>query len=304
MAAPDRLQGIFAPVVTPFGPDLSPDAERLEGHGRRLLAEGVGLAPFGTNSEGNSLSVGEKTELLERLAEAGLEPGRMMPGTGTCALTDTVRLTRHAVALGCAGVLLLPPFYYKAVNDDGLFASVAEVIERIGSDALRIYLYHIPPVAQVGFSCELVERLVRAYPGTVAGIKDSSGDWSHTRALLERGFEDFSVFSGSESFLLRNLRAGGAGSISATANVNPAPMVRLCREWRSPEADALQGELDAVRAVFQRYPMIAALKTTLAALTGDAHWERLRPPLTALGEEQRAQLLRELQDVGFAIPAP
>ncbi|MGH7128763.1 MAG: dihydrodipicolinate synthase family protein, partial [Planctomycetaceae bacterium] len=227
MPANDRFRGILAPVVTPFDEDLAPDAERLAARCRSLAAEGVGLAVFGTNSEGNSLAVGEKIDLLDRLVEAGIDPRHLMPGTGACALPDTVRLTRHAVRLGCGGVLVLPPFYYKAVDDDGLFRSYAEVVERVGNADLRIYLYHIPPVSQVGISIELAERLVRGYPQVLAGIKDSSGDWNHTRAFLERGWDDFRVFSGSETFLLQNLRAGGAGCISATANVNPAAIVEL-----------------------------------------------------------------------------
>ncbi|HEX7060496.1 MAG TPA: dihydrodipicolinate synthase family protein [Woeseiaceae bacterium] len=302
MTAVERFAGVLAPVVTPFGPDLAPAAGRLLGHCRRLLGEGVGLAPFGTNSEGNSLSVEEKIELLDRLAEGGIDPRRLMPGTGACALTDSVRLTRHAVARGCGGVLVLPPFYYKNVDDDGLFASIAELIERVGSDALRMYLYHIPPVAQVGFSLELVERLVRTYPAVVAGIKDSSGDWSHTQALIERGFDDFRVFCGSETFLLRTLRAGGAGCISATANVNGAAIVELYREWRSPRADALQSALDEVRAAYQRHPMIPALKAAVAAFTGDPEWRRVRPPLTPLDDAHRSALLDDLQRLGFKIP--
>ncbi len=304
MTAPARFAGVFAPVVTPFGPDLAPDAGRWLGHCRRLLAEGAGLAPFGTNSEGNSLSTEEKIELLDRLADGGIDPRQLMPGSGACALTDTVRLTRHAVARGCGGVLLLPPFYYKNVDDDGLFASVAETIERVGSDALRIYLYHIPPVAQVGFSPGLVERLVRAYPAVIAGIKDSSGDWSHTQALLERGFDDFRVFCGSETFLLRTLRAGGAGCISATANVNAAAIVELYREWRSPYADALQAALDEVRAACQRHPMIPALKAAVAAFTADPEWRRVRPPLTPLADAHTSALLHDLQRLGFKFPSP
>lgn len=301
MPVPERFHGILAPVVTPFGRDLAPDPERLVRHCRWLLARGVGLAVFGTNSEGNSLSVEEKIDLLSRLVDAGLDPGRMLPGTGCCALTDTVRLTRHAVSLGCGGVLMLPPFYYKDVGDDGLFASYAEVIERVGDAALRIYLYHIPPVAQVGLSLGLVARLVEAYPAIVAGIKDSSGDWDNTHALLERGWNDFRVFSGSEAFLLRNLEAGGAGAISATANVNPSALVRLYREWPSPRAGALQDELNEVRAILQRYPMIAALKATVAAFTADPEWERLRPPLQPLPPRQQANLVRALRDRGFAM---
>lgn len=296
-----RFSGILAPVVTPFRTDLAPDAERLVGQCRWLLANEVGLAVFGTNSEGNSLAVEEKVELLDRLVEAGIDAARMMPGTGCCALTDTVRLTRHAVALGCGGVLMLPPFYYKNVPDDGIFRSYAEVIERVGSDALRVYLYHIPPVSGVGLSVDLVGRLVEAYPANIVGIKDSSGDWDNTRALLDRGWDDFAVFAGSEAFLLRTLRAGGAGVISATANINPAAMRRLSREWRSPKAEALQQALNNVRDTLQRYPMIAALKAVIGGFREDPEWERVRPPLLPLPREQKAQLLAGLQEIGFEL---
>ncbi len=228
------LRGVLSPVVTPFTSDLRPDAARLARHCRWLLASDVGLAVFGTNSEGNSLTVAEKLALLEALVEAGIPAARMMPGTGTCALPDTVELTRRAVALGCGGVLMLPPFYYKDVSDDGLFASYAEVIERVGDARLRVYLYHIPQVSRVPIGLALIDRLLQRYPGTVAGIKDSSGDWNNTQAMLER-FQPrgFDVFSGSETFLLATLRAGGAGCISATANVNPAAIAQLNREWQA-----------------------------------------------------------------------
>ena len=169
---PNRLSGVLAPVVTPFKRDLSPDAARYVGHCKWLLANGCrGLAVFGTNSEANSLSVDERMTLLETLVQGGVPAEKLMPGTGTCALTDSVRLTAHAVSLGCAGVLMLPPFYYKGVSDDGLFRSFAEVIERVADSRLRLYLYHIPPVSQVPITLALIERLLARYPGTVAGVR-------------------------------------------------------------------------------------------------------------------------------------
>jgi 4-hydroxy-tetrahydrodipicolinate synthase len=297
------LRGVFAPVVTPFDAQLAPDAVRLEKHARWLLDQGVGLAVFGTNSEANSMSVGERIALLEALVAAGLPPSRMMPGTGCCALTDTVTLTRRAVELGCAGVLMLPPFYYKGVSDDGLYASYAEIIERVGDARLRVYLYHIPPVSQVPISLALIERLLTAYPQAVAGIKDSSGDWNNTQAMLER-FQPrgFNVFAGSETFLLATLRGGGAGCISATANVNPAAIARLHRIWRQDDADAQQAGLDAVRAAFQKFPMIPALKAAIAHFAGDASWATVRPPLMILGADQRTALIAALNGAGFSMP--
>lgn len=302
MSVPTRFSGILSPVVTPFNRDLRPDPERLIDHCRWLLSKKVGLAVFGTNSEGNSLSVDEKLALLDALVDAGIEPGRLMPGTGCCALPDTVDLTRYATELGCGGVLMLPPFYYKNVSDDGLFGSYSEVIERVGSSRLRIYLYHIPPVAQVGVSVDLVERLVRRYPETVVGIKDSSGDWNNTQALIDRKWDDFRVFAGSETFLLQTMRAGGAGCISATANINPAAIHQLYAGWQSAAADSLQQGLDDFRQLMQRYPMIPALKAVIARYTRDAEWGIVRPPLVELASDQYQNLVAMLENRGFSMP--
>jgi len=298
-----RVRGVLAPVVTPFDARLRPDTGRLARHCRWLVDQDVGLAVFGTNSEANSLSVSEKVALLEALVKSGLPAERMMPGTGTCAFPDTVELTRAAMRLGCAGVLMLPPFYYKGVSDEGLFRSYAQVIERVAEPRLRIYLYHIPPVSQVPISLELVERLVQAFPGTIAGIKDSSGDWSNTQAMLER-FQPrgFDVFAGSERFLLATLRAGGAGCITAVANVNPAAIARLARDWRAGDAERQQAALDAIRAAFQQFPMIPALKAAIAHYADDPDWAAVRPPLVELDEAQRRTLDQALANLGFAMP--
>lgn len=303
MVVPERISGVLSPVVTPFKDDLSPDPHRLVQHCRWLLSQNVGLAPFGTTSEGNSLSVEEKMSLLDGLIDAGIDTARLMPGTGHCALADTVKLTNYAVKLGCAGTLMLPPFYYKDVSDDGLYASFAEVIDRVGSSELRIYLYHIPPIAQVGISPPLVERLAKTFPETVVGIKDSSGDWNNTNAFLQLDLDDFRVFAGSESFLLQNMRAGGAGCISATANVNPAAINQLYADWQSNVADDMQQGLDKVREIIEKFPMIPALKATIAEFSDDPQWAIVRPPLVALSDDQRSELLKDLHQTAFELPS-
>ena len=298
-----RITGVLSPVVTPFKADLTPDADRFIRQCRWLLSQNVGLAVFGTNSEANSLSTDEKIELLDRLVGAGLDPARMMPGTGCCAVTDSVRLTAHAVKLGCGGALMLPPFYYKGVSDDGLFRNFAEIIERVGDAALRIYLYHIPPVSQVPITLPLIERLLKAYPRTVAGAKDSSGDWNNTKAMLDSfASSGFDVFPGAETFLLAGMRHGGAGCISATANVNPAEIARLYDDWRGPQADEQQKRLDEIRATVAQYPMIPALKATVAHWSGIPEWATVRPPLVALTTEQAASLVADLKGRGFDMP--
>jgi 4-hydroxy-tetrahydrodipicolinate synthase len=301
---PKRLKGVIAPAVTPFRADLAPDDERFQRHCNWLLANGCsGLAVFGTNSEANSLSADERMMLLEGLVQYGIAPSRLMPGTGCCALSDTVRLTVHAVATGCAGVLMLPPFYYKDVTEEGLYRSFAEVIERVGDARLRAYLYHIPPVSHVGVPLSLIERLLKRYPRTVAGIKDSSGDWNNTQALLSAfGDSGFDVFAGSEAFLLRNMRSGGAGCITATGNVNAAAIDRLYRGWQGANAQSLQADVSATRAVFARYSMIAALKAAIAHFSEDTGWSVVRPPLQELTPSETQSLVQELQARGFSMP--
>ncbi len=298
-----RMRGVLSPVVTPFDRELRPDGARLAKHCRWLLEQGVGLAVFGTNSEANSMSVAEKIALLDTLVAAGIPPARMMPGTGGCAFPDTVELTRHAVQLGCAGVLMLPPFYYKGVSDEGLFRTFAEVIERVGDSRLRIYLYNIPPVSQVTITVSLIERLLDRYPTIVAGAKDSSGEWNNTKAYIEnfaaRGFD---VFPGAETFLLQGLRSGAVGCISATANVNPGEIARLFSTWQSSDADSQQARLNEIRGIFAKYPMIPALKAAIAHYGGDASWIIVRPPLVELTKEQTTSLIGELDCAGFTMP--
>ena len=301
MSGPEIMSGVLAPVVTPFKDDLSPDAERLVRQCRWLLSQNCGLAVFGTNSEANSLSVEEKIDLLDALVDAGLDTSRMMPGTGACAIPDTVRLTAHAVKRGCGGVLMLPPFYYKGVSDEGLFRAFSEVIQRVGDPRLKIYLYHIPPVAQVPLPLSLIERLITAYPETVVGIKDSSGDWDNMAAMLER-FPGFAMFAGNETVLVKAMAKGGVGCISATANINAGKIADLALNWQAPDAEARQAEVNDLRLMMQTFPMIPALKAVVAHYGGDPAWGRVRPPLVELDDTQNETMLAELAQRDFAMP--
>ena len=317
-----RISGVLAPVVTPFKQDLSPDPERLVAHCNWLLSQNCGLAPFGTTSEANSLSMDERAMLLDDLVAAGVDPSRLMPGTGCCSIAETVKLTAQAVKHGCAGVLMLPPFYYKGVSEEGLYRYFNEVVQRVGDARLKIYLYHIPPVAMVGITPGLVERLLAAYPNAIAGMKDSSGDWNNTKTFLDAfnvralhgesstgravstagAARTFDVFVGSESFLLANMRNGGAGTISATANVNPAAIHKLYTEYTNADADDLQAKLNVVRDLFGRYPMIAALKQAIAIHTSDPAWAKVRPPLVELTTEKAKTFAAELKAISFTMP--
>jgi 4-hydroxy-tetrahydrodipicolinate synthase len=290
------FSGVIAPLVTPFDEDGEPDADRFVEHGEWLLENGcTALAPFGTTSEANSLGLDERMELLEDLVDAGLDAAKLMPGTGACSVTDAAILTQHAVELGCGGVLMLPPFYYKSPSEDGLFRFFADVIDEIDEDHLRIYLYHIPPVAQVGFSLPLIGRLIREFPETIVGMKDSSGDWSNMKAVLE-AYPDFELFPGAELFMLDGLRNGAVGVISATANVGARAMRELYENWQGPAADGLQADISALRKTIQSFPMIPTLKALIAHYRGDPGWAEVRPPLVPLSKAEADRAVRMLAD--------
>jgi 4-hydroxy-tetrahydrodipicolinate synthase len=299
-----RIRGVLSPVLTPFRADLSPDKERFVAHCQWLLSQNCGLAVFGTTSEANSLAAEERSTLLDELVAGGVDTSRVVVGTGCCSITETARLTSQAVKHGCAGVLMLPPFYYKGVSEEGLYRYFSEVVQRVGDPRLRIYLYHIPPVAMVGLTVGLVERLLNSYPDAIAGMKDSSGDWNNTRLYLDAfATSGFDVFVGSESFLLANMRNGGAGTISATANVNPAAIHKLYAEWKNADADEQQAKLNVVRDAFgKKYPLISALKQAIAIYASDPEWAQVRPPLVELTAEQAKTLTTELRAISFTMP--
>jgi 4-hydroxy-tetrahydrodipicolinate synthase len=292
--------GVLVPAITPFDARLEADAPLFLKVCRWLLAQGAnGLAVFGTTSEANSMSLSERKRLLEGLIEGGIDPSLLLPGTGQAALPDTVELTRHAVSLGCGGVLMLPPFYYKPVSVDGLFAFYAEVIERVGSSDLGLWLYHIPQMTGVGIPHDLIERLIARYPQTVLGIKDSSGDWANTEVMLKR-FPGFRIFPSSEGVLLKALRLGAAGCITASGNINAAAIRRLIDNWTSSEAEDLQRPVAEVRNIFSAYPLIPAAKAVLSTILAEPGLGTLRPPLTPLTDQQTSELLARLKDAGHA----
>lgn len=273
---------VFVPAITPFAADGSVDQARFVANARSLLAAGAhGLAPFGTTSEANSMSVGERTEALDALIAAGVAADALIPGTGCCAAADTITLSAHAVRLGCRGVLMLPPFYYKGVPEDGVFAAYAQAIEAVGTANLRVYLYHIPQMSGVPITLSLIERLLKAYPKTIVGLKDSSGSWDNTSQVIE-AFPEIDTYSASESHIPDNVAAGGAGCISASANVNPTGIRRLIDGLGAPNQAALLEQVAQVRKIFESVPLIPAIKVAVALQRGDENYARARPPFAPL----------------------
>jgi len=291
----ETAKGVWPPASTPFRPDLSIDFERYIAHCRALLNDGVhGLAVLGTTSEANSLDFNERQAVLETLVASGIPAEKLLPGTGAASIGDAVRLTKHAVGLGVRGVLLLPPFYYKGVSDDGLFAFVAEVIARVNDPRLSIYLYNFPQMSALAWSPNLIEKLLKKFPETVVGLKDSSGDVAYLNTLLDR-FPGFAVFPASEALLFAALKRGAAGCISATANMNVGAISKLYETWKTAGAEELNKSVTAVRLLMQKVPAVAGVKAVLADRYKTQEWARVRPPLDPLTPAQQKELLSELQ---------
>lgn len=296
-----RPKGVYVAALTPLAEDLSVDTAATVEHYRWLLEEGCdGIVCLGTTGEANSFSLDERLTLLDALAETEL-PEKMVVGTGCCALPDTVRLTKKALDIGAAGVLVLPPFYYKGVSDDGLYAAFAETIERVADERLRLYLYHFPRMTNIDMSLDLIGRLIDAYPQTVIGIKNSSGDWANMEAQID-AFPGFDVFPGSEQFLLPALRKGAPGCMSATLNVLAPQTAELYAKWREDDADALQEHLSALRQTIGQTPPIPTMKALLAERSGRSAWRQVRPPLRPITAEQARKVRGDLEAMGLTLP--
>jgi len=294
-----KLKGLISPVLTPFNDDLSVATDLYVDFAKQLLATGgcAGLAPFGTTGEALSVSIRERMESLDTLVAAGIDPKLMMPGTGLTNLEDTATLTRHAAEHGCYGAMTLPAFYFKGVSDDGLFDYYSRLIDMVNHDDLRIFLYHIPQVSGVGLSIDLVRRLHEAYPEIIVGIKDSSGDWDNTAALLD--IKTLITYPGAELPVIEAIKLGAPGCISATANLNGngiAKVIDLCHAGDFDQAEEVHKTVKEIRYLFQDYAPIPAQKALLARGTGDSRWNNLRPPMMAMAPEKVADLEKTLKE--------
>jgi 4-hydroxy-tetrahydrodipicolinate synthase len=241
--------------------------------------------------------VAQRLAVMEAIAGSGLPHERFMVGTGASALADAVTLTRAAADLGFAGALVIPPFYYKGVSEDGLFAHFAALLERVDRPALRLYLYHFPALSGVPFTPAVIARLVDAFPGTITGLKDSSGDMAYADAIVD-AFPELAVFPSTEAILLEARSRGFAGCISATVNVT-APLAGAV--WSAvgngaTAADAAvdQNALTAMRATIARRPLVPAIRHTAARLYADNAFDRMLPPLAPLDAAEARALDDEL----------
>ena len=284
------IHGVFCASATPILEDGTPDHATFAIHARALLDEGCdGIALLGTTGEANSFSIAQRQALLDHVIASGIDPQRLLPGTSQTNVADTVTLMRHAVDAGVKATVVLPPFYYKGVSDEGLFRFYAEAIEGVGSNDLRVVLYHIPPIAQVGLSVELVGRLLDAFPGIVVGIKDSSGKLESMQQFAS-SFQDFSVLAGADPFMLPLLRSGGAGCITSSSNLIARHLRVVFDNWhdasQQERVDQAQARINAWRDLSNAYVQLPTIKAMLAKRRNHPGWTRVRPPLVALGQAE------------------
>lgn len=288
---PTALPGIWPALLTPLDARLDIDHARFAAHAHALLAAGCGgLTPFGTTGEGPSFSVAERIAAVDALVASGVPGERLLVSTSCAALPDTLALTRHALAIGAWGVLMLPPFYLKGVSDQGIVDAYAWVLDQAADPRLRVMLYHIPQVAGVGLSHAVIAELLRRYPGTIVGIKDSAGDRAHALALADAFMPGLTVHVGHEPDLPTLGRRGSTGAVSGIANLMPRTVRRLVLQPDDAATPAALARVEALLAALRGQALIPALKGLMALLHGDAAWLRVRPPLVALDQGALAAL--------------
>ena len=295
------IKGLISPILSPFDDNLNFNQEMYNELAKDLLSTGCsGLAPFGTTGEALSVSNDERMQALVNLIKSGVSPDKLIPGTGLCNFPDTVKISRHAIELGCKGVMTLPAFYFKDVTDEGLFQYYERLIDEINHPNLKIYLYHIPQVSGVGLSIPLIKKLRSTYPDVIVGIKDSSGVWENTEQLLS--IDGLIVYPGAELPVIDAIKLGGPGCISATANFNPtniSKVIELSHDGKWDQAEEVHKDVKEVRYLFQDYSAIPAQKAMLAIKYKDERWKNIRPPLVQISEQRSSELADKLRNHGF-----
>jgi 4-hydroxy-tetrahydrodipicolinate synthase len=287
-------KAVYSAVLTPFNKDLTIDKKLFISHCEFLIKNKISLAPLGTTGEANSISISEKIDLINTIAKSDLPKEKIIIGTGNTSFVDAALLTKTAVENKIYSVLLLPPFYYKNVSDEGVYQYYKEIINEVKSKNLKVFLYNIPQVSGVTISIDLVNRLKKEFSDIITGIKDSAGNFENTKKYKE--IKNFIVYPGSEKFLYDGLQIGCSGCISATTNVN-IEAVKLITNFNTEEGKQTNQKIKTVRDVFEKYPVIPALKAT--KIKEDNNWSNIRPPLVALGDQQKSNLLKDLKDINF-----
>tara|TARA_B100001245_G_C22854169_1_gene410630 strand:+ start:160 stop:1089 length:930 start_codon:yes stop_codon:yes gene_type:complete len=293
--------GVYTASLTPLFDSFEPNIPALIRHAQWLLEEGSdGVALLGSTGESNSMTVEQRQSIIEQSA-LELPPDRLMMGTGSCALQDAVRLTQASVNAGVLSVLVLPPFYYKPQSEESVLSFFSLLVEAVDNPNLRIIFYNFPQLSGYNFSIKILQELKLRFGDIAAGIKDSSGDWNNMLDMVQN-VPDLMVYTGTETLLLDILRKGGAGSITATANLIAPECQHVFQAWkngRSEAADQAQKYLTALRIAFESYSFVSEMKSLLAAQTNSEEWNHMLPPFAQLPDEQVEELTEQIKVLGL-----
>ena len=293
--------GVYTASLTPLFDSFEPNIPALIRHAQWLLEEGSdGVALLGSTGESNSMTVEQRQSIIEQ-SVLELPPDRLMMGTGSCALQDAVRLTQASVNAGVFSVLVLPPFYYKPQSEESVLSFFSLLVEAVDNPNLRIIFYNFPQLSGYNFSIKILQELKLRFGDIAAGIKDRSGDWNNMLDMVQN-VPDLMVYTGTETLLLDILRKGGAGSITATANLIVPECQHVFQAWkngRSEAADQAQKHLTALRIAFESYSFVSEMKSLLAAQTNSGEWNHMLPPFAQLPDEQVEELTEQIKVLGL-----
>ena len=296
-----KIKGVFSAALTPINQDYSINSQLFLSHCQWLLTQGLdGLGVFGTTGEANAFNVEEKINALQFLIDNNINPNQLMPGTGQCSVTDTVRFTKQCAKLKVRAVLVLPAFFYKGVSDEGVIEYYRRVVEEVGDENLHYVLYHIPQISGVNISFEVIEKLLKLYPNNIVGMKDSSGDLDNMLKVTKY-FNEFSLFSGSDSLALKVCRRGGAGAITATSNISGKLLSYIVKNNNEVSSidnfQELQLLQEKIRETLFTHEPVSALKALLSIQQNNQEWNRVNPPLDKIENPQNHKTIIGLMEL-------
>jgi 4-hydroxy-tetrahydrodipicolinate synthase len=295
------LKGVYTASLTPLTASFEPNIPALVRHAQWLLESGSdGVALLGSTGEANSLTLEQRLSIIEQTARE-LPPDRLMLGTGSCALQDSVRLTKASVDAGVFSVLVIPPFYYKPQSDESVLRFYSELISSVDEPRLRIIFYNFPKLSGYNFSVKILQELKQRFGDIAAGIKDSSGEWKNMLGIVQN-IPDFMVYTGTETLLLDILKKGGAGCITATANLIAPECQRVYQAWKNNKqkvAEQAQINLTDLRKTLENYPLVSELKSLFASKTNAEEWENMLPPFAPILDKQVEELTEQIKGLGL-----
>lgn len=296
-----KINGVFSAALTPINEDCSINLNSYLLHCQWLLKQNLtGLGIFGTTGESNSFNVDEKIQALEFLIANNISPNKLVPGTGQCSISDTVRFTKKCSAHKVRAVLILPAFFYKGVSDEGVIEYYKRVIEEVGDNDLHYILYHIPQTSGVPITFDVIEKLIKLYPNNVVGMKDSGGNIDNMLKIT-KFFNEFSLFSGSDSLALKVTKHGGAGAITATSNISGRLLSFIINNYKNESSidnfQDLQVLQEKIRQTLFTHEPVSALKAFMAVKYNNKEWNRVIPPLHKIDHPENHKTIIGLKEL-------